>query len=1060
MSSQASGATPEEAPQWQPIESVPFRFGSAPSALVGPIPAPLFATPSTSGSILSVNPPSELINRSDSNFSDIAPLGPASQASPSLPASEVGFTQLAEAMSDLSSQPSQEDSLKIPNTQSFSTSPSDAHQQLQREDTEFIAPLPLNTANQDPFAGLESEQEAEEEVPASARSSESETSPNDDEEASTPSKPSKMDETKPEEPASLPNADPLEETTSLIATAPEPSIATTVEQSAPVESQVASQTASLPSENMESDSSDDESDDIFPANYKAHANVDLPSANLPSTSGPADDSSSDSSSSDEKESSDSDEASSSADASSDSNQEASSSEESSDSNDEDSSSSDDRMDNVPSTSAMDVDVAEPQADVDTSTHTEDFGEASPPAPPTSAVKRAKSTIQKPKRSSDAYVPISSTGEGVSITDKSPLKPFTLPPFRRMPGATRAQAIDLDDEVSVEAKAAPKAKKRRGRPPASRSRMDTDDNEEEKKTIAGRMKRRSSTSSLSSQKSDLKPSEPAKAKEPSQPKEPEDPTDEHAEPADSISRVNKKRAASYEALEFDDDSIDSQELAEALPGISSLLRRVTKQPAGSKPPPKPAVIAPPAKKPKLAEVSDEHTPAPTRPKQTSSAKSTAASTTSPKATASKASADTTAPPKSSTAKLSSASKASTVASHPAAKPTAKASTSSPAASKKSAASRAPKLAPNSDSESDDSSSESTPSMQMRRKRNAADTAKASAASASSVASPPASKRSSTAKSAASTRPTRSAKQELIDEAPAEPEQLSPAPKRLTRKASSVAAPVETAAPVELPKTRRKPPAKEIETAEEPSPVTSPASRKRTAAKKAAANSSKASSSRPPVIMSSGLTANSRKYLAFLTDELGGKLENSFTDEVTHLVVSVDKQGTPNRTLKYLEGLVRGVDIVTVTWAMESLEQKKFLPVDQWLVKGSSDTEDRAKLFSKYHFILYGDYNDEKHLKLAEVEKLLRLAGAKFEHLKNASAREVASAFEEVSSRTPMVICDHFVDINKAMAISMATDESPVKVDWLIDSIHQGRLLDSNNYTMVVTISDDLDESITY
>lgn len=1068
MSSQASGATPEEAPQWQPIESVPLRFGSAPSALAGPLPAPLFATPSTSGSILSVNP-SEPINRTDSNFSDIAAVEPASQAASSLPASEVGFTQLAEAMSDLSPPPSQEDSLKVPKTQSFSTSPSDAHQQLQREETEFIAPLPLNPGINDPFSGLESEQEAEDESSEDEADVPSQTSPiplrntysilaslDEDNTIIDTEEPTAMDESHDDE--------------ATIENAPKPSAEAPVEPSAPEPIIESHQSEILPSQSSSSDSSDG-ADDIFPDTYKSRMNVDLPSTNLPPSS--ADKDASESHHDADEEFS-----------------QASDSEEGSESSEE---FSDDVLDNVPSTTAaMDVDDTKPSAApstdmdvgtehaaVDTSTHTEEAVDA-PAPPPSSSVKRAKSSLPKAKRSSDAYKPISSTGEGVSITDKSPLKPFTLPPYRRLPGATRAQAIDLDDEGSAnegKATTAPpkKAKKMtaaaRARAAPSSSRMDMDSNsdkeEEDKKTgkkssAASQLKRRSSTSSLSSQQSDRKPSEPK-------------------EEADSLFKANnKKRAASYEALEFDDDdSIDSEELADALPGISSLLRRVVRQPAGSKPPPKPKAVAPPpAKKPKLDEVSDEPAPSVSRPKTTSApskattsviakpstAKSASASSSTPtssKATAASAAKTSTAKP-TAASKDSSASKDASVASPPPSK------RSSTAKSSTAAAAPARTSSTIIDSSSSEEEFDEPPKRPAKKSRAASKKTAPPAVMEADVGEPKAGR-------------TRSAKKELVDEAPAEPEPLSPhPPKRMTRNSSSITAPVQEAtksaassvashtalSPSELAKSRRKlPQAKDPEPVEELSPVTSPSvAKKRTSAKKASAAvsaSKTSSSSRPPVIMSSGLTANSRKYLAFLTDELGGKLENSFTDEVSHLVVSVGKDGVPNRTMKYLEALVRGIDIVTVTWAMESLEQKRLLPVDEWRVKDTSSNTDRSKLFSQYYFILYGTFDDEKHLKLAEVERLLGLAGAKFEHVKNASAREVANIYDSTSRLKPMVICDPHVDINKAMAISMATEASPVKVDWIIDSLHQGRLLESNSYTMVVTIEDDdLDESLTF
>lgn len=143
MASQGSSGPPEEVPQWQPIESMSVRFGSAPSALNGPLPASLFASPSATSSGLSVPSRPEAATRSDSNFSNNAHADPPSLGSSPLPASQAGFTQLAEAMSDLSSYSSQVDTSKMAGVQSRSNSTAGLPQSINREDTEVIQPLPL-----------------------------------------------------------------------------------------------------------------------------------------------------------------------------------------------------------------------------------------------------------------------------------------------------------------------------------------------------------------------------------------------------------------------------------------------------------------------------------------------------------------------------------------------------------------------------------------------------------------------------------------------------------------------------------------------------------------------------------------------------------------------------------------------------------------------------------------------------------------------------------------------------------------------------------------------------
>jgi hypothetical protein len=142
MSSLSSGE-PQEEQQWQLIESPSFRFGSASSAVGGVLPGPLFPSSSV------VLPPSFETLRSEPVVDKITNMSPPSphdappQELPSLPNSEMGFTQLVEALCDDSSQKSTETSMKPPITQSISSSNVSTSAPLQRDDTTIIEVLPL-----------------------------------------------------------------------------------------------------------------------------------------------------------------------------------------------------------------------------------------------------------------------------------------------------------------------------------------------------------------------------------------------------------------------------------------------------------------------------------------------------------------------------------------------------------------------------------------------------------------------------------------------------------------------------------------------------------------------------------------------------------------------------------------------------------------------------------------------------------------------------------------------------------------------------------------------------
>lgn len=1054
-----------------------MRFGSAPSALTGPLPAPLFATPSTNSPFMPEQLPLSSVNRTDSNFSDIAPMEPSSQASPSLPSSETGFTQLVEAMSDQSSLNSREGSFRVPQTQSFAATPSDTPQRVQRENTEIITPASLQRHGEDPFARLESEHVAadeNEEKGSISPSNNALTSSNGSKStnaidsvdntvynasdsnlngaiSSTNLMSNSIEEPRspPHSPAPTSLASPSKATRPSELHFKHPS-SEKIESSLPDGSEETPHTSdphphaksndSRGSTQMSLDDNEESTAGHELAENDFESKMDADDAgppptdeNLPSADLPFD---TPSSSAVQAPIND-----------------APTSPVPPHASTEDDAAIDSNMD----TDALRQDYADPtnefsQTSVEhESGASEDQTTNSPqkrlslsPA----SLQRASSTIPRRKKSSrDAFVPISSAGEGVTINDRSPLKPFELAPYRRKPGSTRAEAIDLDDEESTSttnatASKGKKTSKSRSQPPKNsestkkrnikKMEVDNDENEtlgerddDDDDDVENGEEKHTSKHAVKAEEADLM----------------DEDMDEDVEGSPEKSNKKKRPADLEYSQEEHDDVLAS------IPSLSRFICRTAPDKTTSVSPSttqSEKVSSPPLKKPKLheSEVSSK-----------SSASASAASSS-----------------PSTTAKSAEAKKKSTASAFASDAPK---STSKTKDLKKTAAAE---------------SSESSPPKTRSRTDTLSKTSTQSS-TASESAAPELTHRYS----------TRRAKKELSDNPAAEePETEEPPPKsvkkskstassgHLSQKSSTLAnqsGPTSPKASSSVKASSSKSTSAKASSSSQVTPAKASSSSKKSAVKsdkapKAAANTSDVSprgkksaakrssakrttaSNSAHVILSSGLTPNTRKYLAFLTDELGGKLESSFTNAVTHLVVSVDKDGTPNRTLKYLEGLIRGVPIVTVTWVLDSLEQKKYLSVDPYIVQDISPNSDRSRIFKKHHFILYGSFDDEKQLQLAEIEHLLRLTGATSEHVKSASARDTATIFEKSSAQShTVIVCDPKVDHTKVLAIGMATDTAPLTKDWILDCIHQGRLVDTEQYSIVEPASDDLDESIT-
>jgi len=254
---------------------------------------------------------------------------------------------------------------------------------------------------------------------------------------------------------------------------------------------------------------------------------------------------------------------------------------------------------------------------------------------------------------------------------------------------------------------------------------------------------------------------------------------------------------------------------------------------------------------------------------------------------------------------------------------------------------------------------------------------------------------------------------------------------------------------------------------------------TTANKAKASSTSSSSlGEPvlPVILSSGLTGISSKSLVSIVEKLRGRIEQQFTPHVSHLVVHVDASGLASRTFKYLEALLRGIYIVSTDWLVQSLSAGKYLPASNFLAKGdshclggpstaisnrtSSGGGDSVavpnEIFKNMMVCLFGAFDSPTQLKLAQIEHLLRLGGAKVKHCGGTSSLSPLEAIR--GEPRPVIVCDEAIDRDTALTVALQIGSSPVSLPWIIDSISHCQCLDTANYLIIdEETSDELNES---
>ncbi|GAB6026798.1 BRCA1-associated RING domain protein 1 [Chamberlinius hualienensis] len=123
----------------------------------------------------------------------------------------------------------------------------------------------------------------------------------------------------------------------------------------------------------------------------------------------------------------------------------------------------------------------------------------------------------------------------------------------------------------------------------------------------------------------------------------------------------------------------------------------------------------------------------------------------------------------------------------------------------------------------------------------------------------------------------------------------------------------------------------------------------------------------VITSTGLNDCQRIQFQKLEKVLNAQLVDTFNDEVTHLVASDNGQRTCSRTLKYLNGVLKGIWVVSTDWVDECLIKQRFVKENSFEIKGTYQFPDcngpkkgrenvlkKPGLFNGCRFYFYGKF----------------------------------------------------------------------------------------------------------
>lgn len=223
------------------------------------------------------------------------------------------------------------------------------------------------------------------------------------------------------------------------------------------------------------------------------------------------------------------------------------------------------------------------------------------------------------------------------------------------------------------------------------------------------------------------------------------------------------------------------------------------------------------------------------------------------------------------------------------------------------------------------------------------------------------------------------------------------------------------------------------------------------------SSKGRASKGMSMVVSGLTLRevmivqkfAKKYRLALTDVI--------TEETTHVIIKTDAELVCERTMKYFLGIAGGKWIVSYSWVVRSIQERKLLSVHEFEVKGDVVTgrnhqgpkrsrESKEKLFKGLKICCCEPFTN---MSKDELERMLQLCGASV-------VKELSSLTRDTDAH-PIVIVQPsaWTEENGCPEIGQLCEAHLVMWDWVLDSISVYQCRDLDAY-LVQNITHDYSE----
>ncbi|XP_050012431.1 breast cancer type 1 susceptibility protein isoform X6 [Alexandromys fortis] len=196
---------------------------------------------------------------------------------------------------------------------------------------------------------------------------------------------------------------------------------------------------------------------------------------------------------------------------------------------------------------------------------------------------------------------------------------------------------------------------------------------------------------------------------------------------------------------------------------------------------------------------------------------------------------------------------------------------------------------------------------------------------------------------------------------------------------------------------------------------------------------------------------KKYRLTLTDAI--------TEETTHVIIKTDAELVCERTLKYFLGIAGGKWIVSYSWVIRSIQERKLLSAHEFEVKGDVVTgrnhqgpkrsrECKEKLFKGLKICCCEPFTN---MPKGELERMLQLCGASV-------VKDLSSLTRDtMQDAHPIVIVQPsaWTEENGCPEIGQLCEAHLVMWDWVLDSISVYQCRDLDAY-LVQNITHDYSE----